>query len=254
LENPPNKAQEQVYQTHNNRFIGTPCNIWGIAATMYALLMRGRIVPQEVFTLHFREPAGRPPIITMGYDLLNAQVAPFSGFLKQTIFTCLAWDPADRPRARQLLESCQFALNAMATAPHQPPPSGFYFFDESLDSLSVEERARQGGYFSGVRHVGDTARGPGPRIDHLNFGPDVGPEDRNDWKPVWAELPPSPRPPAAAAGPARIPSNDDGGVLLRGGLGQPPAQGNRGAPSRIGAPGWRQKVSDGAFPWTAKAN
>ena len=132
----------------------------------------------------------------MGSALLNNQAVPYSAFLKQTLLTCLAWEPDQRPTAQQLLESCSRALAALVVTPDFPPPSAMHYDNnEEVEILAWEPGPHRP--FTFPRHVGDTALGPpGPNdFDILNLGSGLSSAVNIDMNhPMWPELPPSPRP------------------------------------------------------------
>jgi hypothetical protein len=132
----------------------------------------------------------------MGSALLNNQMVPYSAFLKQTLLTCLAWDPDQRPTAQQLLESCSRALAALVVTPDFAPASAMRYDEtEEVEILAWEPGPHAP--FTFPRHVGDTALGPpGPNdVDILNLGCGLSSAVNIDMNhPMWPELPPSPRP------------------------------------------------------------
>lgn len=159
---------------------------------MYALLMNEVFVPQEHFVLHLANAPDRQPIRTMGTGLLDYEKCPYSGFLRQTLLTCLAWDPADRPTARQLLVLCRQALDTLTADPSAPLEANLSADAGICQKLQPDPNRRV--LFAQPRHIGETHLGPGPDIDDLDLSQWFSAALKFSTNPLWDPLPPSPPP------------------------------------------------------------
>lgn len=153
--------------------------------------MGGAPVPQEVFQLQFLNRDARLPIRTMGHPLISCRKYKISSFLMQTLFCCLAWDPADRPTARQLVELCTQAIDSLSADPSEAPKAIIGVDVDYRQAVYRDTRPRE---IALPRHVGDTNLGPGPKIDELNIGPGLTGVQKITSKPLWQPLPRSPLP------------------------------------------------------------
>lgn len=149
---------------------------------------------EEVFLFHFSPLENKPPIYTMGRGILDDEICPYSKFFKQTLLTCLAFDPASRPTARELVGMCTYALNTLKNNPlgDTMPPTAYTAQDLQMIRL-VPRGERQ--EFVHPRWAGDTNRPHGTSLDQLNFPPPLSPTSRANFGPAWPSLPQSPTPP-----------------------------------------------------------
>ena len=192
---------------------------------MYALVTNGFTVPHEIAFMNFSQFDNRPSIRTMGYDLLDDEICPYSKFFRQTLLTCLAFSPADRPTARHLLGLCRMALDALAwdPSPMSLPPALYNIDFTTRFALQTDIKPR--GRFTMPPYIGETHAPAGPDIDELNFGPGLTAEAKFIADPSWPEFPPSPQPPQPAGQmPAGMPGGIPGGRqgAMNAGVGDPP--------------------------------
>ena len=185
---------------------------------MYSLVTSGFTIPHEMAFMNFSMFDNRSPIRTMGYDLLDDEICPYSRFFRQTLLTCLAFNPADRPNARHLLGLCKMALDALAwdPSPASLPPALYNIDLNTRFPLQPDIMPR--GRFTIHPYLGDTHAPAGPDIDELNFGPGLTAEARFLADPSWQKLPPSPQL-AQAAG--QVHSGNPAGMTDRGSGGLP---------------------------------
>lgn len=146
-------------------------------------------MPQEIFFIGY---GNQRPFRTMGYELLNNENCNFSTFFKLTIFACLAYDPADRPNPRRIVERCQRAIAVLSTSPSADLLSTYRVYDESLRKLKRDPAPR--GRFARPIYIGESALGPGPDIDEINLGSGLDDMAKLVSRPKLAPLPPSPPP------------------------------------------------------------
>lgn len=232
--------QEQVYADHDNRYIGTPCNVWGIGALMYALVMADPYIPHELFLFHFCDGSGRPPMRTMGHPILDNQKCIYSRFFRQAVLTCLAFNPADRPRPREILAMCDEAYSALAVDPlGQTLPPAFYTAD--LHRRHVLQPPQNTPRATPPRYIGETYAAHGPEVDELGLGPGSSPASKRFQGPMWQPVPPSPQQQCDPGGrsprtPPFVTASDPGGMqgLLHAGFDEPyvPARDQEGMRNR----------------------
>ncbi|TAQ89865.1 hypothetical protein B7494_g1799 [Chlorociboria aeruginascens] len=111
------KAQELLFTQNRSRHIGLPLNIWTAASCIYTLVSRGREVDMSTFD---RVSLGGDPPIRTFYK--NISYLPYSNALQTLLLRCLAYDPADRPDAKELLATVRQALRVYDGL---QPPSEF---------------------------------------------------------------------------------------------------------------------------------
>ena len=96
----------------NEKPINTKTNIWNISAVIYTLITGQYAVPQLTYRPKFN---GRY-YLTYGPSVLSKKFRYGDGLLAQ-LALCLAWDPADRPNASQLLADVSGVLAEYDTNP-----------------------------------------------------------------------------------------------------------------------------------------
>jgi hypothetical protein len=158
---------------------------------MYALTMPDPFVPQEIFIFHFSDGSNRLPMRTMGHPMLDNDICIYSRFFRQTVLTCLAFNPAQRPSPRDILALCEEAFIALAVDPMgQTLPPAFYTTEEANRLPLRQGIVDQAGL--PPQYLGETYVLHGPEIDELNFGPGLSPELKRFMAPIWPQVPPSP--------------------------------------------------------------
>jgi hypothetical protein len=146
-------------------------------------------VPLVVFDLHFKPDANKSPIQTFGRMLLDEKL-PYSNYFKETLLTCLAWDPDERPTARQLLQSCMKALATIKNYQGETPRS-IYDYDPNAMSWNLGAQPKENLPHVNPPYPRDTALGPGPEVDIFQGLSD--PTATENWTvPVWPVIPPTP--------------------------------------------------------------
>jgi hypothetical protein len=149
--------------------------------------MKASLVPQEIFLLSYEN---QQPFRTMGHDLLDDEECNFSNFFKLTLLACLAYNPAERPSARRLVNVCERAIAILRLDPGALQHANYTADLEALQRLSTDPAPR--GLFTHPRYIGESPLGAGQHIDEIALGPGLSDVKKLISRPEWATLPPSP--------------------------------------------------------------
>jgi hypothetical protein len=95
------RSQEQAYEDHPNHTIGSETNIWAIGAVICYLITNLKISSKAFI---WQCQGATNPFWTQGKGLLDPYYGIYSRTLIDTIFMCLAYDPAVRITAVGLVK------------------------------------------------------------------------------------------------------------------------------------------------------
>jgi hypothetical protein len=100
------RSQEQAYEDHPNHTIGSETNIWAIGAVICYLITNLKISSKAFI---WQCQGATNPFWTQGKGLLDPYYGIYSRTLIDTIFMCLAYDPAANHgcRTSQNHKSCR---------------------------------------------------------------------------------------------------------------------------------------------------
>ncbi|CZT50668.1 uncharacterized protein RSE6_11693 [Rhynchosporium secalis] len=178
------KPPEQMYEGAQNVDIGKAGDLWSIATTIYALILK-KYIPTSVCRITFINSASglSESYETQGSDLLTLDDALYSNTLLNVLMRCLAFKVVDRPSLDPLKRTIDEAIAALERQRSLDQKDPFFDFTEGnledgedVALLSPDPLERYGRVDSLVL---DNARmplwSPPARVDVLGFTPDGAP-------------------------------------------------------------------------------